>query len=69
MKIKHSRGSASIEYVICAGLLAVLLFAPFGENNQSAVDALMSAIQERYEAQSYAISHPVVGSPHSLSKK
>lgn len=69
MKKKYLRGLASIEYAICAGLLAVLLFVPFGESNQSAVDALMATIRERYEAQSYAISHPVVGSSHSLSKK
>jgi hypothetical protein len=55
------KGQAMVEYTICAGILILALFVPFGGDDKSVADMLMDAIKENHRAKVDAIGNPLVG--------
>ena len=52
------RGQTLTEYVVVAGILAAMLFAPFPGTDRSVIDLLIKAFKDSWAAYSYTISFP-----------
>jgi len=57
------KGQAMVEYTICAAMLILALFVPFGDDNKSVANRLVEAIKKNHEARVFAIGNPIIGSP------
>lgn len=53
------RGQVITEYVIVAGILAVMLFATFPGSDRSVVDLLIKAFRDAWSTYSYTLSYPL----------
>ena len=53
------RGQVIAEYVIVAGILAVMLFATFPGSDRSVVDLLIKAFRDAWSTYSYTLSYPL----------
>ena len=56
------KGQAMVEYTICAAMLILALFVPFGDDDKSVSDMLIDAIKKNHEARVFAIGNPAIGS-------
>jgi O-acetyl-ADP-ribose deacetylase (regulator of RNase III) len=56
------KGQAMVEYIICAAMLILALFVPFGSDDRSVADMLTDAIKRNHEARVFAIGNPAIGS-------
>ena len=52
-------GQVITEYVIVAGILAVMLFATFPGSDRSVVDLLIKAFRDAWSTYSYTLSYPL----------
>jgi hypothetical protein len=55
----HQRGQVITEYVIVAGILAVMLFATFPGADRSVVGLLLKAFRDAWATYSYTLSFPL----------
>lgn len=53
------QGQVMTEYVIVAGILAVMLFANFPGSDRSVVELLIKAFHDAWSAYSYTLSYPL----------
>lgn len=57
---RHSqRGQVIAEYVIVAGILAVMLFATFPGADRSVIELLIKAFRDAWATYSYTLSYPL----------
>ncbi|MCL2590956.1 MAG: hypothetical protein FWD67_08805 [Betaproteobacteria bacterium] len=63
----NQKGQAMVEYTICALILILAIFVPFGDGGKSVADMLMDAIKENHEAKVKAIGDPIVGASSGFS--
>jgi len=55
---RGQRGQVITEYVIVAGILAVMLFATFPGSDRSVVELLIKAFRDAWSTYSYTLSYP-----------
>lgn len=55
------KGQAMVEYTICAAMLILALFVPFGDDDKSVMGMLMDAIKKNHETKVHAIGNPAIG--------
>jgi len=56
---RSQRGQVITEYVLVAGVLAVMLFATFPGADRSVVELLIKAYRDSWSSFSYALSFPL----------
>ena len=56
---RAQRGQVITEYVIVAGILAVMLFATFPGADRSVVALLIKAFRDAWSTYSYTLSYPL----------
>lgn len=56
---RRQRGQVITEYVIVAGILAVMLFATFPGADRSVVGLLLKAFRDAWATYSYTLSFPL----------
>jgi hypothetical protein len=56
---RAQRGQVIAEYVIVAGILAVMLFATFPGADRSVVELLIKAFRDAWSTYSYTLSYPL----------
>jgi hypothetical protein len=56
---RAQRGQVIAEYVIVAGILAVMLFATFPGADRSVVALLIKAFRDAWSTYSYTLSYPL----------
>lgn len=56
---RRQRGQVITEYVIVAGILAVVLFATFPGADRSVVGLLLKAFRDAWATYSYTLSFPL----------
>ncbi len=55
----RQQGQVITEYVIVAGILAVMLFATFPGADRSVISLLIKAFQDAWDTYSYTLSYPL----------
>lgn len=56
---RAQRGQVITEYVIVAGILAVMLFATFPGADRSVIELLIKAFRDAWSTYSYTLSYPL----------
>ncbi len=56
---RAQRGQVIAEYVIVAGILAVMLFATFPGSDRSVIALLIKAFRDAWATYSYTLSYPL----------
>lgn len=56
---RSQRGQVIAEYVIVAGILAVMLFATFPGADRSVIALLIKAFRDAWATYSYTLSYPL----------
>lgn len=56
---RAQRGQVITEYVVVAGILAVMLFATFPGSDRSVIELLIKAFRDAWSTYSYTLSYPL----------